>query len=521
MISDISGLYIYPLDDTYIHLAIAENLSEHSVWGVTSHEFSSSSSSILYTLILAFLIKIFGSNGLLPLIVNIVITYIITIYLFHLFTKFYYDITSREKSDILSHKENLQIFLVTLITSIFAPVIILTLSGMEHNLQILLTIAFVDYLVRSVNNYSKSDFIKLLLLSVAVTSVRFEGIFLIFLAIILLIIKKRYQDSFFVLISGLLPIIIYGLVSTGNGWMLLPNSILLKSTKPDAYTTLGILTYPLKWVFVLFKEHHLLTLFVAASGLLYVNFKRTKKLFDEYSLWLLLTVSLIIIHLTFARTGWVYRYEAYIIVIGYIAVFVNALNLLKNGERYNRNAIIALVAVMIFAGSLRAYKSIVEAQTMSVNIYEQQFQMSQYLKEYYNESTVVLGDIGACTYFTDIKLIDLVGLGSLEPLKMRIDKKFNRESIQMLTEKKNADIAIIYKEAWEGYIPENWLEAGSWKISNNIGCFKDEVTFYAVKAENFLSLSENLIQFRKKLPHTVEVNINIEQFLQESIPDSP
>jgi hypothetical protein len=37
--------FIYALDDSYIHLAIAKNLTRYGVWGLTPHEFASSSSS--------------------------------------------------------------------------------------------------------------------------------------------------------------------------------------------------------------------------------------------------------------------------------------------------------------------------------------------------------------------------------------------------------------------------------------------------------------------------------------------
>ena len=42
---------VYPLDDAYIHMAISKNLQQHGVWGVTRHQFSSTSSSILFTLL--------------------------------------------------------------------------------------------------------------------------------------------------------------------------------------------------------------------------------------------------------------------------------------------------------------------------------------------------------------------------------------------------------------------------------------------------------------------------------------
>ncbi len=49
-----SGHIIYPLDDAYIHMAIAKNFSKYGVWGINKEYFTSSSSSLLYTVILSF-----------------------------------------------------------------------------------------------------------------------------------------------------------------------------------------------------------------------------------------------------------------------------------------------------------------------------------------------------------------------------------------------------------------------------------------------------------------------------------
>jgi hypothetical protein len=43
-----NGTFVYPLDDTYIGMAIARNLAMHGVLGITSREFSSSGSSPLF-----------------------------------------------------------------------------------------------------------------------------------------------------------------------------------------------------------------------------------------------------------------------------------------------------------------------------------------------------------------------------------------------------------------------------------------------------------------------------------------
>lgn len=50
-VSKTGNHYVYPLDDAYIHLAVAKNFAIHHVWGITEYQFSSTSSSPLFTFI--------------------------------------------------------------------------------------------------------------------------------------------------------------------------------------------------------------------------------------------------------------------------------------------------------------------------------------------------------------------------------------------------------------------------------------------------------------------------------------
>lgn len=81
------GSLIYLLDDTYIHLAIAKNFAKYGVWGVNSDEFSSTSSSLLYTLLLSFLFLLFGVNEIIPFIVNLVFANLLIYVLYNLLKK--------------------------------------------------------------------------------------------------------------------------------------------------------------------------------------------------------------------------------------------------------------------------------------------------------------------------------------------------------------------------------------------------------------------------------------------------
>jgi hypothetical protein len=65
------GHLIYSLDDAYIHMAVAKNLARSGVWGCTPYHFSSSSSSLLWTLTLGIANRLAGVRDATPLIFNV------------------------------------------------------------------------------------------------------------------------------------------------------------------------------------------------------------------------------------------------------------------------------------------------------------------------------------------------------------------------------------------------------------------------------------------------------------------
>src|SRR5205807_1390312 len=67
----LSGVeYAYSLDDTYIHLARAQNFAEYGVWGVEPDRFSSAATSLAGPAQLALCLKVVGRQDWLPLALN-------------------------------------------------------------------------------------------------------------------------------------------------------------------------------------------------------------------------------------------------------------------------------------------------------------------------------------------------------------------------------------------------------------------------------------------------------------------
>jgi len=141
--------------------------------------------------------------------------------------------------------------------------------------------------------------------------------------------------------------------------------------------------------------------------------------------------------------------------------------------------------------------------------------MGIFLREYYQGESIAVNDIGAVNYLADIRCLDLVGLGSLEVARAKMESNYNSQEIYELAESEQVRIAILYDHWFEGEkiggIPAEWIKVGSWKILNNVVCAGAVVSFYAVDLAKKDGLATGLQQFSEHLPKNVfisEININ-------------
>lgn len=201
--------FAYPIDDTFIHLAIAKNLAFHHVWGISPHEFVSAASSLLYPVILAISLKIFGSHIIIPFIINLLAGIILLIILQKWLIK-----------QEISHAAQMWILLAVIF---FTPLPVLAMSGMEHILQFLFSFLFVttfcDELAKlphSDNNGWKLSW-KIYLYGILMITIRYEGIPLLAIASMALLIHRKFFLSFQLGFICALPVILFGLYSVYMG----------------------------------------------------------------------------------------------------------------------------------------------------------------------------------------------------------------------------------------------------------------------------------------------------------------
>jgi hypothetical protein len=492
------GHLVYPLDDAYIHMAIAKNAVLHGVWGVTPYQFTSATSSPLWTSLLGAVDAIAGVRHGTPLLLNLLAGTAVVLT--------GYTLMSARQGPAWR-------VLAALIVLIFvAPLPTLTVIGMEHTAHTLVTIwlVFAAATLLAVEAPPSARRLgALAALAAAGTALRYEGLFVAAAVGLLFAATKRWRAAMAVLAGAACPAIMYGAWSEAHGWFALPSSLLLKGRIPElrvkslvdfavgAPAFRNLLDTPAALMLVIGALAILLLLATAAPA--------WGK--DHYLLALLAGATFL--HMQFATTSRFYRYEAYLVTLG-LAIFgaltsagSGLVHLRRRGWDWRRRVIaIALAAVAGFPLASRAVNAVRNAPKASANIYRQQYQMGLFLDRFYQGRTVAVNDIGAVSYLADIRIFDVYGLASLEVASLKQRREYTASALAMLADRQRTDIAIVYP-SWLsdfGGVPASWRHVGDWAVRDNVILGGTAVSFYAVRAGAHEQLVDNLRRFAPDLP---------------------
>ena len=489
--------YIYSLDDVYIHLALARNFAEHGVWSVNGSGFDSSSSSILYTLILSGLIKILGDWEYYPLVLNIIFGYL-TVYAVHRYFRTFFGSAVLQWSLILLLPFTLLHFSV--------------LIGMEHTLHMCLMVIAVYFIHKNTfEDFKGKTFAGLLAITFFISMVRFESMFFTVSLAFGVLLRHKFQQSVLILIAGSVPVIVFGIISIQNGGFFFPNSVLIKGSYPSENGIPGSAWHIFEKGLLLNKQFYKY-LFFPFIILLFHLLKKYKgktigKMLRNETL-IITVVSVGLLQSLFAVLNM--RYENYVLISVLLLIIPIASSYL---EGFNfRMVKCSFYKVAMFVGiggfvAISAYRFIYHHPVLKVapkNISEQQIEMSRFLKEFYGHQKIVANDIGAISYFSKVELLDIVGLGSTEVASMHMKtRNLGPEAYNRLNGKFMAEycavnkykIAVIYTDWFPGGIPAEWTLVGSWTIQDNRVAARERVDFYALNKKEITTLVNNLKSF--------------------------
>ena len=343
---------------------------------------------------------------------------------------------------------------------------------------------------------------------------RYESFFTVFTVVIFFVIYRKPFTALYLFVAGLVPLVAYGLISTVQGWYFLPNSLILKSAYVNNLLSLDSLFIIILKQLSLLNNHHLLILMILAFSLIILLPKIcTDREYMDFKMVILFIFCInLILHLLIANTGWFYRYDAYLVVMGLIAITFGVSSYLKKFEnlKFDKKTVckylIIIFVIWLFMLPLvtRGYASITSVPQASKNIYEQQYQMALFIKEYYPRETVALNDIGAVNFMNDVRCLDLYGLSSFEVAQNKKEGNYGSEKISELVKKNNVSVVIIYKDWFGDKIPPDWIEVCQWKIKDEV-MIGPVISFFVVNPEDKQDLTGKLKGFSSKLPNDVEV----------------
>lgn len=488
-----NGVFCYPLDDTFIHMAVAKNAALYGNWGITPTEWVSTSSSPFFTGLLALMYRVFGINVYFPFMLGIAGAILMMVAMQRELNSFTY-LSSSTKS------------LIIILTVFLGAVPSLAALGMEHTFQIAFTLFFVHSCASvfpdSPGN-NKNIFIAAIWGALMVFT-RYENAFVVVAACGLLLVNNRLKAFIIIGLISALPILLFGLYAVSNGGLFIPNSIQIKVR--DNYKQLlngGIA---------------MLEVAASISGLIviavYVILKKLhQQQLDRTFHILAIFVLSSLMHAVFGGFGWFYRYEAYLIVLGCFHLLIVFFEWYADKQvATNKQYLFYIAFALLFTFNLpfRAGNSLRNFVRSTYNIYEQQYQVGLFMKKYYDKQTIAANDIGAMSFLTEMNIVDLWGLGNNEVTIARKGGYWNAAFLQSLVKKDKVTVAVVYESWFDKELTGNWKKVGTWEVSYSFMLGDTKVSFYVIDpndAGKIAQLKSNLIAFKTALPKDIKVEI--------------
>ena len=481
-------------------MAIAKNFVTSGNWAVNSQVFTSATSSPLWTLLISLSYFITGVNTADPLVLNFVFSILSLAAAVHILKYF---------------KAEKYIYYVIIIFIFSSPLPALVFTGMEHPAQIWLSLLFIFYvsIYTTGKNEKKSLFVILLIISMLLTALRYEDLFLVFSASFFLAARRKYLLAMLLLLAGFIPVIAYGIISVDNGSMFLPSSILVKS-RVGELTAVEVLKIPYRAVKRML-EPDIVFLLPPIVLVIFNNYRSKLKELETNQVMAGIFIFTYLLHMCFAQTGWFFRYEAYLVSIGIIVLWINLYPAFVSGSNAESNfsaikkkfPVISriILAVLILSACGRSVSSFLVPQS-SNNIYNQHYQMAAFVNTLPAGTTIAANDIGMLNFYTRNKIVDLWGLADTDAAAYKLKGNYTTSAIENITRQKGVELAIIYTDWFSqfGGVPKDWQQLGSWSMTRlNIVCGNEKVSFYSLNKEREKDYKTLLDKFSASLPGSV------------------
>ena len=435
------GVFVYPLDDTYIHLSMAEQIAKGS-YGINLGEYASADSSILYPVLLT---PFSGTDfhQYMPLVLNVFALGFALVLL-----------TKILVASGLTALPNQKLFIIFVI--VLAPIALnfqgISLLGMEHMLHV----DTVLMALLGVLRWRKTGKLNWLLVAAVLLGplLRYEGMGLSLLIVLALFIWG-HKIAAIVLAAGVVaPVVGVGFWLESHGLSFLPNSVMAKAS--FAGEGESVILKLLANNFGPFGSPLYTTLFyIAGISVLLFAVLPGLKLDHRFKVLALITSGMVLGHAALGKFGWANRYEIYALTFLSLAVVVMLTPLIARAGQRGVLAKAGVLAVLALGVSHYVGFTIVWAINGPGNIYNQQWQMSE-LVERYEGDAVLANDIGLVSFQSDTKIVDIFGLASVVALEARRTRA-PRGWLNQMAIDEDAGMAMMYDDWFKRNLSPGWV----------------------------------------------------------------
>lgn len=489
------GTLVYALDDAYIHLAVGRNLAAHGSWGTHPGEFAPVTSSLIWPLLLAGVFALAGPVDAAPLALALASAL---------------GLLAAGRWLLARSGMPARFHLPCLLLLVLAtPMPTLVLAGMEHLLHAALTLLLAGLAAARLASPAGLDRHRLAAsgwdlggIAALAVATRYETCFLAGLIALALAWRRRWRQALAVAAGAAVPVAAFGVVSTAHGGLFLPSPLLLKSAAaagPHGFSP-GLLLAG--WYARVAYTPELLVLLLASLPLAARSFRERRG--REAALGGLFAGTLAL-HALLASVGWLFRYEAYLVALGVLAVLPPATRWLGEelaGDAPPARRWLAAVALApaLLPLAVRAGQALARTVPATHNIYCQHLQVARFVRQHLEGRTVALNDIGAVSYLTGARVVDVFGLADVEVAMTRLAGTYDTAWLGRHAAARGVDVAIVYAGSLGGEAPPGWRRVGAWRLERNVVCGDDTVLFYAVRPASEAPLRAALAAFGPTLP---------------------
>lgn len=470
------GVFEYPLDDVYIHLAVAEQIAQGN-YGINPGELASPASSILYP----FLLVPFAGEPLqrlLPLMLNIVAVAAMA----------YFWARIVAVSGIKP--------VWAMATAVGAPLVLnfvgVAFTGMEHGLHVAASLMLVYGFIRYLETGSVSAAVWIGVPLVVL--LRFEGLALALGVAGVICLRGQWATGLALAALAVVPLGAFAAFLQSIGLDPLPSSVLVKLTgQTGAYADRPFLEGLLAMIQRNSEKGGsvllLISLFMLALLVL-----RTPRMRQAPWIWLVAVVFAAgVAHLIVGRFGWMNRYEIYV-----LAIVMAGIVFVAGRSNWPYAGLLAVpsaaLASYLYVPDITGYY--VESPRA---VALQPVQMARLAQEHL-KGPVAVNDIGRVAWGNPDYVLDLVGLASAETREIRNSDPPDGWA-GPLAANRDVRLAMIF-DTWLGpAIGEHWQRLGALHLQGSIGALGgNDVTFYATDAARADELREMIRAWAVDLP---------------------